>query len=108
MDKKTERLYEFDKFRVDINQKCLWRDAELVSITPKAFDTLVVLIENRGNLVDKDTLLNKVWAETFVEESTLAQNISTLRKILALQGNGKQFIETIPRRGMVSIKRYSK
>ena len=99
MDKKIQRLYEFDKFRVDLSQKCLWRDAELISITPKAFDTLVVLIENRGNLVDKDTLLNKVWAETFVEESTLAQNISTLRKILALQENGKQFIETIPRRG---------
>ncbi len=99
MDKKTQRLYEFDKFRLDLRQKCLWRDAELVSLTPKAFDTLVVLIENRGNPVDKDTLLNKVWADTFVEESTLAQNISTLRKTLALQENGKQFIETVPRRG---------
>ncbi len=99
MSNKINRLYEFDDFRVDPNQKCLWRGKNLVSLTPKAFDTLVVLIENKGRVVDKDTLLNQVWADTFVEEATLAQNISTLRKTLALQPDGKQFIETIPRRG---------
>lgn len=95
MNNKTKHLYEFDEFRVDPNQKCLWHGEQLVSLTPKAFDTLVVLLENKGRVVDKDTLLNQVWADTFVEEATLAQNISTLRKTF----NGKQFIETIPRRG---------
>lgn len=95
MNSKTKCLYEFDDFRVDPNQKCLWRDTELVSLTPKAFDTLVVLLENNGKVVSKEDLLNQVWANTFVEESTLAQNISTLRKIF----KDKQFIETIPRRG---------
>ncbi|HRH42918.1 MAG TPA: winged helix-turn-helix domain-containing protein [Pyrinomonadaceae bacterium] len=99
MSNKIRHLYEFDEFRVDANQKCLWHGEELVSLTPKAFDTLVVLLENKGRVVDKDTLLNQVWADTFVEEATLAQNISTLRKTFALQPNGKQFIETIPRRG---------
>lgn len=99
MSNKIKHLYEFDDFRVDPNQKCVWRGEELVSLTPKAFDTLVVLLENKGRVVDKDTLLNQVWADTFVEEATLAQNISTLRRTLMLQPNGKQFIETIPRRG---------
>jgi Tol biopolymer transport system component/DNA-binding winged helix-turn-helix (wHTH) protein len=95
MSNKIKHLYEFDDFRVDPNQKCLWHGEELVSLTPKAFDTLVVLLENKGKVVDKDTLLNQVWADTFVEEATLAQNISTLRRTFS----GKQFIETIPRRG---------
>lgn len=99
MSNNIKHLYEFDDFRVDPNQKCLWHGEKLVSVTPKAFDTLVVLLENKGRVVDKDTLLNQVWANTFVEEATLAQNISTLRKTLSLQPNGKQFIETIPRRG---------
>lgn len=95
MNNKTKHLYEFDDFRVDPNQKCLWQGSNLVSLTPKSFDTLVVLLENNGKVVSKETLLNEVWADTFVEESTLAQNISTLRKVFT----GKQFIETIPRRG---------
>ena len=99
MNNKIKHLYEFENFRVDLSQKCLWRGAEIVSLTPKAFETLVVLIENCGKIVGKEDLLNKVWANTFVEESTLTQNISTLRKTLALQPNGKQFIETVPRRG---------
>lgn len=99
MNNNIKHLYEFDDFRVDPNQKCLWHGEKIVSVTPKAFDTLVVLLENKGRVVDKDTLLNQVWTDTFVEEATLAQNISTLRKTLALQPNGKQFIETIPRRG---------
>ncbi|MBX7172436.1 MAG: winged helix-turn-helix domain-containing protein [Pyrinomonadaceae bacterium] len=95
MSNKINYLYEFDNFRVDPNQKCLWHGEELVSLTPKAVETLLVLLENKGKVVDKETLLNKVWADTFVEEATLAQNISTLRKTFV----GKQFIETIPRRG---------
>lgn len=95
MSNKINYLYEFDNFRVDPNQKCLWQGEELISITPKAVETLIVLLENKGKVVDKETLLNRIWADTFVEEATLAQNISTLRKTFT----GKQFIETIPRRG---------
>lgn len=92
-------LYEFDKFRVDANQKCLWHSDELVSLTPKAFETLLVLIKHRGEIVSKDVLLDEVWADTFVEESTLSQNILTLRKTLAVFQKDKQFIVTVPRRG---------
>lgn len=97
MNNKT--LYDFEGFRVDTNQKCLWRGEDIVSLTPKAFDTLLVLIQNKGNVVSKDFILDEVWKDTFVEESTLAQNISTLRKTLAKYEGSKEFIVTIPRRG---------
>ncbi len=92
-------IYSFDSFTVDVDEGRLWLGDQPVSLTPKAFDTLLVLLENNGNLVNKDTLLDEVWKDTFVEESTLAQNISTLRKALGTGLDGRQFIETIPRRG---------
>lgn len=97
MNDKT--LYDFEGFRVDAERKCLWRGEDLVSLTPKAFDTLLVLLRNKGDVVSKDVILDEVWKDTFVEESTLAQNISTLRKTLAQYEAGKEFIVTIPRRG---------
>lgn len=93
-------LYDFEGFRVDIEQNCLWRGEELISLTPKAFQTLVVLIKNKGRVMSKNALLDEIWKDTFVEESTLAQNISTLRKTLAkYDREGKEFIATVPRRG---------
>lgn len=99
MSNKTLTLYEFDEFRVDTNQKCLWHADQLVSLTPKAFETLLVLLKHRGEIVGKDVLLDEVWADTFVEESTLSQNILTLRKTLAAYKKDTQFIVTVPRRG---------
>ncbi|MCD9189241.1 MAG: winged helix-turn-helix domain-containing protein [Pyrinomonadaceae bacterium] len=98
VDKQAINLYQFEDFSLNVPQKCLWRGSMLVSLTPKAFDTLLVLVKNRGAVVEKNTLLNEVWTDTFVEEATLAQNISTLRKILGASTE-KPFIETIPRRG---------
>ena len=99
MSNKKLTLYEFDEFRVDTAQKCLWHADQLVSLTPKAFDTLLVLIRHRGEIVSKDRILEEVWTDTFVEESTLSQNILTLRKTLAAFERDKQFIVTVPRRG---------
>jgi DNA-binding winged helix-turn-helix (wHTH) protein len=98
MGKQTRNLYLFEDFTLDISRKCLWRTGNLVSLTPKALETLLVLIKYRKNVVEKDTLLSEVWADTFVEEATLAQNISTLRRVLGSRPD-KPFIETIPRRG---------
>jgi eukaryotic-like serine/threonine-protein kinase len=98
MDKHTQGIYQFDDFSLDVSRKSLWRAGRLVALTPKAFETLLVLVKHKGAVVEKKTLLNEVWADTFVEEATLAQNISTVRKILGSKPD-KQFIETIPRRG---------
>ncbi len=92
-------LYEFAGFRMDTEQGCLMRGDEVVPLTPKAFDTLLVLVKSPGKVVSKDALLDEVWKDTFVEESTLAQNISTLRKALSKYQEGTDFIVTIPRRG---------
>lgn len=99
MDSKQKPLYEFDEFCLDTNQKCLLHSDEIVSLTPKAYETLLVLIKNRGQVVGKEKLLDEVWTDTFVEESTLAQNILTLRKTFAAFEKDKQFIVTVPRRG---------
>ena len=86
--------YRFGPFIFDARERLLTRDGENVPLTPKASDTLAVLLERPGRLVSKDELLERVWPGTFVEESTLAQNISTLRKAV-----GAGAIETLPRRG---------
>jgi DNA-binding winged helix-turn-helix (wHTH) protein len=98
MDEQARNLYLFEDFTLDISRKCLWRTGNVVSLTPKALETLLVLIKYRERVVEKNTLLSEVWADTFVEEATLAQNISTLRRVLGTRPD-KTFIETIPRRG---------
>ncbi len=99
MKERTAYIYEFDEFRLDADRKCLWHTDTLVSLTPKAFETLLVLVRNSGEIVGKSELLDEVWPDTFVEESTLSQNILTLRKTLAGLHEGTQFIATVPRRG---------
>ncbi len=95
----TSNIYEFESFRLDPDRKCLWQSGSLVSLTPKAFETLWVLVRNSGEVVGKRELLDEVWPDTFVEESTLSQNILTLRKALGPRADGEQFIITVPRRG---------
>lgn len=91
--------YQFGRFQLDAAQQQLFEDGHPVSLTPKAFDTLRVLVENHGRLVTKEELLQKVWPDAFVEESTLAQNVFRLRKLLGDGNDGATFIETIPKRG---------
>ena len=93
-------IYDFGPFRLDARQHHLSRQGRVVPLTPKAFETLLVLVRNCDQLVEKDELLKRVWPNSFVEEGTLAQNIFTLRK--ALGGNtrsGEKYITTIPTRG---------
>lgn len=99
MSNKTLLFFKFDDFCLDIGERCLKFQDQPVSLTPKAFQTLVLLLRNHGKVVEKECFLNEVWAETFVEESTVAQNILTLRKTLSRFQEGKEFIVTVPRRG---------
>jgi DNA-binding winged helix-turn-helix (wHTH) protein/TolB-like protein/Flp pilus assembly protein TadD len=99
MDKKESRLYEFDRFRLDASERILWRDTQEVSLTSKLFETLLLLVENSGRVVGKEELLKAIWPDSFVEESSLTQNISLLRKALEDGSEGRRFIETIPKRG---------
>jgi DNA-binding winged helix-turn-helix (wHTH) protein/tetratricopeptide (TPR) repeat protein len=99
MDVTRAEVYQFDDFRLDASERLLYRGGELVPLTPKLADTLVVLVRGRGRVVTKDELLREVWPETFVEESSLTQNIWMLRKTLGQTVAGGVFIETVPKRG---------
>jgi pimeloyl-ACP methyl ester carboxylesterase/DNA-binding winged helix-turn-helix (wHTH) protein len=95
----TSVVYEFGPFRLELREHRLLRQGTRIPITGKAFQTLRVLVEARGNLVSKQDLMTAVWPETSVEENNLDRNISTLRKALGEQSSGRPFIETVPRVG---------
>ena len=91
-------IYEFGEFRLDVGEKQLQRSSgEVITIPPKAFELLVILVENPQHLLEKSELMDKVWADSFVEEGNLKIHVHTLRKVL--NENGVEYIETIPRRG---------
>lgn len=91
--------YEFGPFRYDAGQRLLFRGGDLVPLVPKALETLHVLLERRGSIVEKSELMKLVWPDTNVEDVGLARNISLLRKALEDESEENPYIETIPRRG---------
>jgi DNA-binding winged helix-turn-helix (wHTH) protein/TolB-like protein len=92
-------IHRFGPFQYDSEQRLLLRDGETVPLVPKAIDTLHVLLEQRGRVVEKSDLMKLVWPDTTVEGIGLARNISILRKALGDETGDSPYIETIPRRG---------
>jgi eukaryotic-like serine/threonine-protein kinase len=88
-------VYEFGPFRLDPQKKTLLRGSELLTLTPKVFETLVLLVENRDRALSKDELMAKLWTETFVEEANLSQNIFVLRKALGENAQDQRYIVTV-------------
>ncbi len=70
------RFYEFGPFRLDVAERQLWRDGDEITVTPKAFGVLLTLVRNHGHVVEKDTFMSEVWAESFVEEKNLTDGQS--------------------------------
>ena len=99
MSKQERRVYEFGPYRLLPAERLLLREGEPVQLAPKAFETLVVLVERAGRLVEKEELLEEVWPGASVEESNIAQNIFTLRRKLGTRADGEQYIETVPKSG---------
>jgi DNA-binding winged helix-turn-helix (wHTH) protein/TolB-like protein/Flp pilus assembly protein TadD len=95
----STRFYEFGPFQIDKLNHVLLRDGETLPLKPKVFDTLLLLVENRGRVLDKDELLTRLWPDTVVEESNLSQNVYLLRKVLGEEPRGEAYIETMPKRG---------
>jgi Tol biopolymer transport system component/DNA-binding winged helix-turn-helix (wHTH) protein len=94
-----KHLYDFGPYRLDLRTKMLLKDGAYIPLTPKALETLAVLIENNGRIVDKEELLRQVWPQTFIEEATLAKTVSILRKALGEHEGGHPYIDTVPKRG---------
>jgi len=99
MSQTVRHIYEFGPFRLDATERLLLRGDKHIPLTPKAFETLLVLVEHGGHVIDKNELMKKVWPNTFVEEVNLAKNVSSLRKILGEDQSEHHYIETIPKRG---------
>lgn len=99
MSQQTRRLYEFGPFRIDTANRLLLRDGKPIALKPKVVETLLLLIENSGRVVEKDELIEKLWPDSFVEEGNLTQNIYVLRKAIGGGAQAESYIETIPRRG---------
>ena len=96
----TERgAYQFGPFHLDVRERRLSRGGEAIPLRLKVFDTLLALVQNAGQLVTKQELLDIVWPETTVEENNLNHNVSVLRKALGEKATGQQYIETVPRVG---------
>src|ERR1700686_1329268 len=96
---RPQKAYEFGPYHLDPSQHLLFRGGQLISLPPKATQTLVILVENHGRLVEKEDLMKAVWPDTFVEEANLSLQISALRKALQEESSQGSYIETIPRRG---------
>jgi serine/threonine protein kinase/WD40 repeat protein len=94
-----KHFYAFGPFRFDPEKRVLVRDGTPVPLAPKASEMLLVLIEHAGRLVEKDALINRVWPDAFVEEGNLNKNIFFLRKALGEWDGGREYIETVPKRG---------
>ena len=92
------RYYVFGPYRLDPVARTLLRDDKPLALTPKAVETLALLVESNRSVVPKETLLSRVWAGTFVGDGSLMRNISDLRRVFAERG-GPNYIDTIPRRG---------
>lgn len=92
-------VYCFGPFRYDSGQRLLFRDGETVALAPKVIETLRVLLERHGTVVEKAELMRELWPDTTVEEIGLARNISQLRKALGDESETGKYIETLPKRG---------
>jgi DNA-binding winged helix-turn-helix (wHTH) protein len=91
--------YRFGPFRLDVGERELRRDGEVVALTAKTFDLLLFLVRGVGRTLNKSELLESLWTGTSVEESNLSQTIFPLRKALGENGDGADYILTLPRRG---------
>src|SRR5215831_13628380 len=99
MSQVSRPTYEFGEFRLDAGERLLRRKDETLPLTPKVFDTLLLLVEDHGRVIKKDEFMQRLWPGIFVSEDTLAHNISVLRKLLACGSDGAVFIATVPKVG---------
>src|SRR5216683_6776924 len=95
----NQYYYRFGEFTVDTGQKVLLREDKPLPLPPKLFDTLLILVENSGRIVQKEELMNRLWPGTFVEEANLTSNIQQLRKSLGDNARHPHYIETVAKRG---------
>ncbi len=95
----SDMFYSFGPFRIDPRRRTLWREGKIVSLAPKAFEMLLLLVENEGRVLEKQELMGHLWPGSIVEEANLSQTVYLLRRALSEGSDGRQYIETMPKRG---------
>jgi len=95
----SARFYEFGPFQIDKLNHVLLRQGETIPLKPKVYDTLLLLVENRERVLEKDELLRRLWPDTIVEEANLSQNVYLLRRALGEETGGETYIQTVTKRG---------
>jgi DNA-binding winged helix-turn-helix (wHTH) protein/Tfp pilus assembly protein PilF len=96
---KPDGIYQFGKLRVDALGRTLRREEAVVTLNRRAFDVLLYFVQNPGRVLTRDELLKNVWSDTFVDENSLAQSISALRRALEEKPGDNNYIVTLPGRG---------
>src|SRR6204780_3842973 len=96
---KSEEIFRFGEFQIDALARTLRREEEIVTLNRRAFDVLLYLVQNPGRVLTRDELLKNVWPDTFVDENSLAQSISVLRRALDERPGDNSYIVTLPGRG---------
>src|SRR5262245_16565756 len=93
------QYYEFGPFRLAPIEHRLYRNGEIIMLPPKEFDLLLLLVQNPGQIMNRENLIKALWPNTVVEEANLNVHISALRKALAERSGEQHYIETLPRLG---------
>ena len=91
--------YDFFDFRLDVEKQQLLKNGEPVQLTHKAFQILLLLVENSGKTTQKEDIFTALWCGSFVEDANLTQHIYVLRKVLGQTPSGLSYIETVPKQG---------
>src|ERR1700689_3384083 len=99
MSMTPQGIYQFGKLRIDVLARTLRREAELVTLNRRAFDVLLYFVQNPGRVLTREELLKNAWPDAFVDESSLAQSISVLRRALEEKPGDNSYIVTLPGRG---------
>lgn len=99
MQPKRQDLYEFGPFVLNTGEQTLTREGHPISLTPKTYDVLLLLVKNRGHLLTKKEIMDAAWPDSFVDESNLTQQVSLIRRALGEAANEARYIVTIPGRG---------
>src|SRR6516164_635159 len=92
-------MKQFDSFRLDTSNECLWNSGVQIALPPKPFAILRYLVENPGRLITHDELLDALWPETYVQPQVLRTYMLELRKVLGDDAGAPRFIQTVPKRG---------
>ncbi|MFN2502336.1 MAG: winged helix-turn-helix domain-containing protein [Pyrinomonadaceae bacterium] len=93
------RSYDFGVFHLDVSQRMLFREGEVVRLPAKALELLTYFVEHPNQVINKEVLMQEIWQNSFVEDVNLSVHVSTLRKILTTGGDASARIETFPKKG---------